>query len=211
MAMALSTADLLPTEAVLLSKNANVVIRPDEYGLSQFAFDGLMDAVGMYGREAIGGRVHLTNYRLVFKSHAVNRARGAFSLFLPTIREVRNTSSGVKRQIDVATTTQAFTFIMWGVPSVIAAIESAKAALDPTAVKRLTDLALAHRARLGDGLEVAQGLEDANRALTVLTHRAAAVRLDRAIRQGLSPGSLTAALNLSELLRIQTGDEGAQA
>jgi hypothetical protein len=209
--MALRAEELLPTEAVLLTKNANAVIRLDEFGLSRFAFDGLMGVVGMYGKEAIGGRLYLTNYRLLFKSHAANRARGAFSVFLPTVRELRDTSSGIKRQIGVATATQGFTFVVWGVPALIAAIKGAKAGLDSPAVKRLADLAVAHRARLGDGLQIAQGLEAANAALTVLTHRDAAAQLEQAIRQGLGPVSLTAALNLSELLRIQDDDEGAQA
>lgn len=120
MGMSLSKDELLPGEDVVLNKNVNAIIRIDEHGLSRFAFDHVMNAAGLRGVEALGGQLHLTNYRLVFKSHSINRVKGVFSIFLPTLREVRNTSSGVKRQIGLATGTQQFTFIVWGIPALIA-------------------------------------------------------------------------------------------
>jgi hypothetical protein len=107
---------------------------------------------------------------VLFKSHAVNRARGAFSVFLPTVRDLRDTSAGIKRQLELATATQRFTFVIWGIPKVIAAIEDARARLDPAAVSRLAESATAHSARLGEGLQTAAGLEAVNRFLTGFTH-----------------------------------------
>jgi hypothetical protein len=114
--MSLSGRELLPEETSILGKNANALVRPDELLLSRLAFDHALGA-GLRGTEAIGGTLHVTSYRLVFKSHAVNRAAGEFSIFLPTVREMRNTSSGLRRQLEVATATQRFTFVVWAVPA----------------------------------------------------------------------------------------------
>jgi hypothetical protein len=199
--MGLDKTELLPGEAVLLSKKANAVIRPDQHGLSRFAFDHLMGSVGMAGQEAIGGNLHLTSYRLLFKAHPVNRLRGAFSIFLPTIQQVRNASSGIARKVEVVTGTQRYTYVAWGVPAVIAAIDGARAALDRAAVARLASLAVGHAGALGEGLEVAGGIEAVNRALTQVTHPFSAAQLD-----GLAPLSKSTALNLTELLSL--GQEG---
>jgi hypothetical protein len=53
--MKIKEEDLLPNESIVLKKNANAVIGVTESGLSQFAFDKLMWAIGMKGKEAIGG------------------------------------------------------------------------------------------------------------------------------------------------------------
>ncbi len=52
--MKIKEEDLLPNESIVLKKNANAVIGVTESGLSQFAFDKLMWAIGMKGKEAIG-------------------------------------------------------------------------------------------------------------------------------------------------------------
>jgi hypothetical protein len=199
--MGLDRAELLPDETVLLSKKANAIIKPDEHGLSRFAFDNLMGTVGMAGKEAIGGNLHLTNYRVLFRAHAVNRLRGAFSIFLPTIRELRNASSGISRKVEIVTATQRYTYVVWGVAAVITAIDGARTALDPAAVERLTNLAAEHHAQLGDGLEVAGGIESVNRTLTQVTHPFAPAQLN-----GLSPLSRSTALNLTELLNLRQLD-----
>jgi hypothetical protein len=196
--MGLDKTDLLPDETVLLSKKANAIIKPDEHGLSRFAFDHLTGAVGMAGMEAIGGNLHLTSYRLLFKAHAVNRLRGTFSIFLPTIQQVRNASSGIARKVEVVTGTQRCTYVVWGVPSVIAAVDRARIALDPAAVARLAELAVEHPQALGEGLEVAGGIEAVNRMLTPVTHPFSAAQLD-----GLAPLGKSTALNLTELLSLR--------
>jgi len=196
--MSLDTTDLLPDETVLLSKKANALIKPDEHGLSRFAFDHLMGTVGMAGQEAIGGHLYLTSYRLLFKAHAVNRLRGEFSIFLPTIQQVRNASSGIARKAEIVTGTQRYTYVVWGVPAVIAAIDRARTALDPAAVARMTSLAVEHPEALGDGLEVAGGIEAVNRTLTQMTHPFTAAQFD-----GFAPLSKSTALNLTELLNLR--------
>lgn len=202
MGMGLRDEDLLPGESVVLSKSANAMIRVSEFGLSRFAFDRIMVATGLGDVEAIGGKLYVTDCRVVFKSHAVNRARGAFSIFLPTVRDLRDTSAGIKRQLELASATQRFTFVIWGVPKVIAAIEDARARLDPAAVSRLTASAVAHSARLGEGLQTAAGLEAVNRLLTGFTHPgtgAALAEPGALARAGLSGAGMSTAINLAEL------------
>ena len=70
-------------------------------------------------------KLYLTNYRLIFKSHAMNRVTGKFSIFLPTIKSVSDTSQFFTKRIKVATYTQDFEFILWGIPPFIQAINSA--------------------------------------------------------------------------------------
>lgn len=143
--MGIDQTALLPGEAVLLTKKANAVLTPADYGMDPIANGRWMKAVGMSGKEAIGGHLHVTNYRLLFRAHALNRFHGTFSIFLPTIREVLNTSSGVTRRIEIVTGKQRCTYVVWGVPAVIAAIERARSALDPAAVEQLARLANQHR------------------------------------------------------------------
>ncbi|MFF8991447.1 hypothetical protein ACF09H_16170 [Streptomyces sp. NPDC014983] len=196
--MAFGAPDLLPGEAVRLGKNANAVVSVDASGLSRFAFDQLMWTVGMTGREAIGGKLHVTDHRLVFDAHPVNRLRGRFSIFLPLITDVRDTSRGIKKQIQVSTGTQQFTFVVWGVPRLIATIDHFRRAVTPEQARRLAGAALADYARVGEGLRIAPGIEAANIALREALPAVHALR--SAITPSLSPVELAGALGLLELL-----------
>ncbi len=84
----------------------------------------------------------------------------------------------------------------------IAAIEDARARLDPAAVSRLAESATAHSARLGEGLQTAAGIEAVNRLLTGLTHPgtgAAPSAPGPLAQSGLSGAGMSTALNLAEL------------
>lgn len=122
--MKIDDSDLLPGERVILSKPANAVIRLDEHGLSRLPADQLMRVMGFAGKEAIGGKLHLTSYRLLFKSHQVNRLTGAFSLYLPTITGLHDRSRWIAKKLEVATRLQTFEFVVWGVPAFISSIQA---------------------------------------------------------------------------------------
>jgi hypothetical protein len=122
--MNIDDSDLLAGERVVLSKPANAIIRLDEHGLSRFPADQLMRVMGYAGKEGIGGRLHLTNYRLLFKSHRVNRLTGAFSIYLPTITALHDRSRWIAKKLEVATRLQTFEFVVWGVPAFISAIQA---------------------------------------------------------------------------------------
>ena len=198
--MNLKPIDLLPGETVLLSKPANAIIRIDEHGLSRFVLDHLMWTVGMQGREAIGGKLHLTNYRLLFKAHAANRLTGKFSVFLPTIEAVRDTSAGIVKKILVVTSAQSFEFVVWGIPKVLAAVEAARADFGPAQIETLKAAAIVDYEKCGDGLQIVQGIESLNRRLVDAGGLRSLVGLARNSLQG------AAILNLLELF-AQEEDE----
>ncbi|MFF0587278.1 hypothetical protein ACFYWD_15025 [Streptomyces sp. NPDC003781] len=166
--LSLPPDSMLPGEHLVLRKNANAVIDVKESGLTQFAFDDLMWLIGMSGKEAIGGRCFLTNYRLVFKAHPANRLRGSFSVFLPSVLDVRNTSFAVTRKVTVTTGLQETTLVLWGVPRFIDTVRALSAGLGPQHVAHLVRLVLQEPWKAGDGLKVAARLERLNAALSLV-------------------------------------------
>lgn len=121
--MPLSESELLPGEHVLVSKNANAVVEIVQAG------PGSMSSVDITGTEAVGGQLYLTDLRLIFRAHRVNRLRGDFTIPLSTITQVRDTSSGLRRQIEIVTPLERFTFIVWGAAQLIARIEALRGAV----------------------------------------------------------------------------------
>ena len=121
--MPLSESELLPGEHVLVSKNANAVVEIVQAG------PGSMSSVDITGTEAVGGQLYLTDLRLIFRAHRVNRLRGGFTIPLSTITQVRDTSSGLRRQIEIVTPLERFTFIVWGAAQLIARIEALRGAV----------------------------------------------------------------------------------
>ena len=101
-------SDLLPGETLVLSKPANLFVKPSEYGLASF-FSGLKGVIDI---EAIGGQVHLTNYRLVFKSHEINRLKGKVSIFLPTIKSLQDLSGLMVKKVSIATELTEYEFVI---------------------------------------------------------------------------------------------------
>jgi len=168
MGMRLEEADLWPGEQHLLTKDANLVIRIKEHGLSQFAFDKYMFLIGMKGKEALGGQCHLTNFRLIFKTHALNRLRGKISIFLPNVAAVTNTSWFIVRKVKVETQAQAYEMVMWGIPGFIAAVEEAKEELGPKQMEQLKALVLNRPEVIGAGLKKWVTIERINKVLLAI-------------------------------------------
>ncbi|MDT0267425.1 hypothetical protein RM844_14125 [Streptomyces sp. DSM 44915] len=149
--MTLGPDDLLPGEVVRVSKNANALVGVAEAGLTRFRHDRLLGTVGMRGKEGIGGRLHVTDYRIVFDAHAANRLTGRFSVFLPVVTGVRDVSRRLSKQLEISTGTGRFTFVVWGVPSLLATIERLRGAAS-TQVAWLAQTATAEPAKVGAGL-----------------------------------------------------------
>ncbi|BAY67169.1 hypothetical protein NIES22_73320 (plasmid) [Calothrix brevissima NIES-22] len=144
--------DLLNDETLLLSKAANAVIKINTHELKHLPYDQLMSLVDFKNKEAIGGMLYLTNYRLLFKSHTFNRVTGKFSIFLPTVQSVRDTSQLLTKKIEVATQTQTLEFVVWGIPSLIQAIKSAADALTEQQKANIKKCMMTDYAKIGDGL-----------------------------------------------------------
>lgn len=155
MGMALKEKDLLPTEEVLISKFANLRVKPSQHGLSEFAFN---DYLG--DNEALGGRAYLTNYRILFKSHSINRLVGMHSLFLPNIVEIRKGIFGIK----VESRAQTFSFVMWFNGRFVRTARECKDEMGTDEVKRLRKLIKANPERIG-ALQKHATLEVVNKVL----------------------------------------------
>jgi len=153
-------ADLLEGERLLTSKLANAIIRPADYDLSRFFADDLLWTVGMKNKEAIGGKLHLTTYRLLFRSHAANRLTGEFELFLPAVVSVRDTSFLWTRKFAVDTETTHQEFVIWGIPHFLQAVEAARAALTVDSLSTIRASVLARGTTLA--LKTQTGIELAN-------------------------------------------------
>src|SRR5205823_12347571 len=130
----------LPSEHIIESRHASLIIQAKDYGLSSYVLHELNWLVGMKGKETVRGWFFLTNYRVVFRAYPRNRLRGQISIFLPTIQHVSDTSVFISKRITVTTKNQRFEFIIWSIAKVIAAINSARGQLTPAKRKDLRAL-----------------------------------------------------------------------
>ncbi len=65
-------------EQVLVSKDANAVVKLSDHGLGSIPdTERAMASVGLAGKEAVGGRLHLTNWRLLFPIPLVQSGEGS--------------------------------------------------------------------------------------------------------------------------------------
>ncbi len=156
---------LLPGEEILVTKRANFVISITDFGLSRFVADGLMWTVGMEGKEAIGGKLYLTNYRLVFISHFLNRVRGSVSIFLPAITTMYDNSRRLVKNIIVETEVANFNFVVGGIPKLLMQMDDAKLNMKPQERQRLQVLLKEANSILVGGMVVNSGLERINKVL----------------------------------------------
>lgn len=158
---------MLDGENEVLRKKANFVATLSDHGLSRFAFDGLMQKTGWQGKEAVGGKLVLTTYRLIFTAHALNRLTGSLSIPLVEITGLDNRSSLFVKRLAVSIGAEQYEFVVWGVPRLIAAVEAQRAALLAAPQPYLHALHALH-ARSNEsvsGLHVRSAWESANRVL----------------------------------------------
>ena len=191
MTLSLQPADLLPGETLVQDKAANMLVQPQDHQLRPL----------FSGQEALGGKLYLTTDRLLFKTHAFNRVTGAYSLFLPSIRSVRDTSRLVTRKIEVTTGWQTTEFVLWGIPEFLAAIERARGAVTAAQVERLRQLAVAGHPALGLSLRASTTVDAALRAVM-----AGAKLVD--LVASPSPGALATLGEVVELVRPQPPRQG---
>jgi len=160
-ATGINNEDLLLGEKVILSKNANAVIRISDYGLKKLPL-GMSDSlalVGMAEKEAIGGELHLTNLRLIFKSHAVNRLTGKFSIFLNTIKSVKDISVFISKKMEIKTLGQSYEFVVWGIPKLMQEIDKNKNAITNQQLIGLEKIITTDYTKIGTGLEYCKNVD----------------------------------------------------
>ncbi len=117
---------LIDHEKIIYRKGANFIASVDEADLVRFCADQLMWLVGMQGKEAIGGHLYITNFRLIFVAHAVNRLKGQFSVPLVAIQNARRQVRFPVFKLIVETNHGRFDFVNWNVKDALIAIDSHK-------------------------------------------------------------------------------------
>ena len=157
--MSLPDGVLLPGESILYTKRANAIVHPTDYGLGRFPFDKYMGLVGMKGREGVGGSLYLTTVRLIFRSHAFNRVRGTFNIFLPSIQQTFDTSQLAVRKVRVVTASQDYEFVMWGIPNFLALLTAQRAEAAKMDRARLLQLITERPGAFGGDLSVSRNID----------------------------------------------------
>lgn len=161
---ALGHGELIAGERVLHSQPANLIVRPKDFALGDFAFDDLFWLLGMRHKEAIGGTLHLSNLRLLFKSHRLNRVQGTLSVFLPTISQVEDTSFLLLRRFSVRTGVARLEFVASQAGQLVTRIEQAREELSADALRSIATH-LQDPAGVVDGLAPSRAAERINSAL----------------------------------------------
>lgn len=156
---ALEFDELLEGEDIVKSFHANLVVKPKEFGLGKFPFDDLLWTVGMKDKEAIGGKVHLTNYRLIFKSHKHNRLRGKVSIFLSTIADITDSSYFVTKKATVKTASSKLDLVIFEIEELIELIDKQQQVFNAQMIETLKEEISKQPAKICDGLEKWKALE----------------------------------------------------
>jgi hypothetical protein len=194
----LTPGELFDGEELVESKNANAIVTLTDYGLETI-FDGkLAEQTGMSGREGIGGKLHLTTWRLVFKSHSLNRLVGEFSIFLPTVTGAHDVSRGLSRKIQIDTLSQQFVFVLWGVPKFLAAIQDGVDALDSERTQGLWLAAAEHPEIIGADLQPSESVESFINGLFAVIHTPS----------DMARAAQRTVINLADLARGRGGSAG---
>ena len=155
---------LFPGESVIVTKGANFLFCLEEHklrGLGVFGVDAETRLLNLpEGHESIGGWLYLTNFRLFFRSHSVNRFKGTFSIFLPNVTEIKDISEFISKKLEVITPGYDYKFVAWGVPKLMIAIAAARDSLSPAQNEALRIAARNAPEKCGDGLKVSPPVMD---------------------------------------------------
>ena len=149
MTMNMEAYEYIEGEKLLLSKNANLIIRRTEFDLPPLVQIGFCGRLGMKGKEAIGGQLHFTSYRLIFKSHSFNRVTGSISVFLPQITSLKNTSSPIVRRVTLSTLLAKMDFVVFGISALIEKIHEAQKAFGQNDKERVVMAVTANPSMVG--------------------------------------------------------------
>ncbi|MEH7111624.1 GRAM domain-containing protein [Neobacillus niacini] len=138
--MSLERDEWLDGERIILERKANLMINIKDYGMKKKFTPS--------SQEAIGGKLYLSNYRLIFKSHPINRVKGTYSILLPTVRSVRDSSGLLMKKIEVNVSGNSFEFVVWGRKELLTKIEELKSNLSDQEKRWLETITSDH----GNGL-----------------------------------------------------------
>jgi hypothetical protein len=131
--------DLLSGEQERASFPASYYVVAADYGIKAHSGTPFASLFGIKGLESVGGSLWLTNWRLVFSPHGVNRFTGHFAIPLSEITVAKDVSRGLKRAVRITAAGEAFDFNLWGITKFLTALEAQRAALDSAQLARYTE------------------------------------------------------------------------
>jgi|GEM_PF-3571853 len=85
---------LFPQEIIFEKQLGTMFIYPEQLGRPVTGFNGK-------DRQGVGGTFYITQYRLIFDAHTINRCTGTTSILLDTISSISDSSSLLHRQFTV--------------------------------------------------------------------------------------------------------------
>jgi hypothetical protein len=191
--------ELLSDETILVEKMAGAFIKLSDYNLRSLSY------LNWGGTEKIGGKLHLTNYRLIFASTSLNRVAGKFSIFLPTVQGIKNTSFLLDRRIEISTQSQIFEFQVWGIPEFVERILSTRDSIDAEKKEQLVGKITREYPVLGEDFKTHDSalktiVEGAASVAEVFDHLAPGGNPLRKMLNSASPPTVSSVLNLLDVL-----------
>jgi hypothetical protein len=194
----LTQNDLLSDETVIIEKMAGAFIKLKDYNLRSLSYQN------WGGTEKIGGRIHLTNYRLIFASNALNRVVGKFSILLPTIQQVKDTSFLVDRRIEIHTQAQIFEFQVWSIREFMACITCTRDSIDAKGKEALVAKITQEYPKLGEDFKVSRAVNTVLVGAVSLEHALENLSQGgnplREMLNSKSPPTISSMLNVLEFL-----------
>ena len=157
---------LWPGERLLSKHKANAIITPSDYGLGRVPHGQLLHLVGMAGKEGLGGHLHVTSVRLVFKAHALNRLRGELSTPLTNVKQVEPYRNGLSIGAYVDTSAGKQQYVTWSRGALVASVNQAKAAFGAEEARILANAASEASVRL-DNLQRSGAMTALNAAVAL--------------------------------------------
>ena len=103
---------LLPDETIVERELGNLVFTPADQGFKRLVLDKYFWVFGFKNKESSAGSIYLTNFRIIFKSHGLNRLDGFFSIPLPSIKHVRMSSFGISKKMILETEDRDIEFVV---------------------------------------------------------------------------------------------------
>lgn len=186
-------------EKIILSKNANSVINVKEYGLGEIPML-FRNALGFSQKEAIGGKLYLTNYRFIFKSHSLNRLTGKFSIFLSTIQGIKDKSVLIMKKMDIDTEVQNYEFVVWGIGEIMQKAEEAKSNLTLENLIELKEQIVQNGDKSGVGLNYCKFMDFLVQKTDYIVQNIATITKD--------PFSMSTVVNIADLIQKIDNWEG---
>ncbi|MEH2070798.1 MAG: hypothetical protein V7K47_21995 [Nostoc sp.] len=96
---------------------------------------------------------------MIFQSHIFNRVKGKFSIFLPTIKNLHDTSQFLTKKIEVITQIQVYEFVVWHVLALIQSINFATSSLTDKQKMNIKGFIINESDKIREGLQFSKVMD----------------------------------------------------